>query len=145
MILFLEIHAWVQKSRSTSLPIWNIGIIFVIGGFPGGSVVKKKKIHLPMQERQETQVQSLGWEDSREKGMANYSNNLAWKILRTEECGGLQTMGRRVQHDWAHTHICHRGSVSYGQQGQGWKVLSLDISCPFYYTENTSAVGIFMA
>ena len=27
-------------------------------GFPGGSVVKKKKIHLPMQEMQ---VQFLGW------------------------------------------------------------------------------------
>ena len=29
-------------------------------GFPGGSVVKNP---LPVQEMQETQVQSLGWED----------------------------------------------------------------------------------
>ena len=29
----------------------------------------------------ETQVQSLGWEDPLEKGMAAYSNILAWRIL----------------------------------------------------------------
>ena len=29
---------------------------------------------------QETWVQSLGWEDSLEKGMATYSNILAWRI-----------------------------------------------------------------
>ena len=30
---------------------------------------------------QETQVQSLGWEDPLEKEMATHSNNLAWKNL----------------------------------------------------------------
>ena len=29
---------------------------------------------------QETQVQSLGWEDSLEEGMATHSSILAWKI-----------------------------------------------------------------
>ena len=49
---------------------------------------------------QETQVQSLGWEDSLEKEMATHSNILAWKISRTEEPGGLQFMGlQRVGHD----------------------------------------------
>ena len=38
---------------------------------------------------QETQVQSLGWEDSLEKGMATHSSILAWKIPLTEEPGGL--------------------------------------------------------
>ena len=33
----------------------------------------------------ETQVQSLGWEDLLEKGMATYSGILAWRILWTEE------------------------------------------------------------
>ena len=33
-----------------------------------------------MQEMQETQVQSLGQEDSLEEGMATYSNILAWEI-----------------------------------------------------------------
>ena len=49
---------------------------------------------------QETQVQSLGWEDSLEKGMATHSSILAWRIPWTEEPGGLQSMGLlRVGHD----------------------------------------------
>ena len=38
---------------------------------------------------QETWVQSLGWEDSLEKGKATHSSILAWKIPWTEEPGGL--------------------------------------------------------
>ena len=38
----------------------------------------------------ETQVQSLGQEDPLEKGMATHSSILAWRILWTEEPGGLQ-------------------------------------------------------
>ena len=46
-----------------------------------------------MQEMQETQFQSLGWEDSLEKEMATHSNSLAWEILWTEEPRGLQSNG----------------------------------------------------
>ena len=50
----------------------------------------------------ETWVQSLGWEDPLEEGMAIHSSILAWRIPRTEEPGGLQSMGsHRVRHDWA--------------------------------------------
>ena len=42
---------------------------------------------------QETWVQSLGWEDPLEKGMATHSSILAWEIPWTEELGGLQSMG----------------------------------------------------
>ena len=42
---------------------------------------------------QMTLVRSLGWEDPLEKGMATHSSILAWKISRTEEPGGLQSMG----------------------------------------------------
>ena len=42
---------------------------------------------------QETQVQSLGWEDPLEKGMAAHSSIPAWRIPWTEEPGGLQSMG----------------------------------------------------
>jgi len=38
---------------------------------------------------QETQVQSLGREDPLEKEMTTHSNMLAWRILWTEEPGGL--------------------------------------------------------
>ena len=49
---------------------------------------------------QETWVQSLGWEDPLEKGMATHSSILAWRILLTEKPGGLQSMGsQRVGHD----------------------------------------------
>jgi len=43
--------------------------------------------------KQETWVQSLGQEDSLEKGMAIHSSILAWRILRTEEPGELQVHG----------------------------------------------------
>ena len=36
-------------------------------------------------------VQSLGWEDPLEEGMAAHSSILAWRIPRTEEPGGLQS------------------------------------------------------
>ena len=46
------------------------------------------------------QVQSLGWEDPLEEGMATHSSILAWRIPRTEETGGLQSIGsHRVGHD----------------------------------------------
>ena len=50
--------------------------------------------------RQETLVQSLGWEDPLEKRMATYSSILAWEIPWTEEPGGPLTMvSQRVGHD----------------------------------------------
>ena len=51
---------------------------------------------------QETQVWSLGQEDPLEKVMATHSSTLAWRIPRTEEFGGLCSMGlQRVRHDRA--------------------------------------------
>ena len=45
-------------------------------------------------------VQSLGWEDPLEEGMATHSSILAWRIPWTEEPGRLQSMGlQRVRHD----------------------------------------------
>ena len=41
----------------------------------------------------ETWVPSLGWEDPLEKGTASRFSLLAWKIPRTEEPAGLQSMG----------------------------------------------------
>ena len=54
-----------------------------------------------MQEPQEIQVQSLGWEDSLEKVHGNpLSSILACRILWTEEPGGLQSIeSQRVRHD----------------------------------------------
>ena len=38
---------------------------------------------------QETQVQSLGQEDTLEEGLPTSSSILTWRILWTEETGGL--------------------------------------------------------
>ena len=63
-------------------------------GSPGAKMVK----NLPAM--QETRVQSLGWEDPLEKGMATYSRIIAWRIPWTEESDGLQSMGlQRVRHN----------------------------------------------
>ena len=58
-------------------------------GFPSGSEVKNPPA---MQEPQETQVGSLGWEDPLEKGMATHCSILPWRIPWSEEPGGLQSM-----------------------------------------------------
>ena len=54
-------------------------------GFPGAQTIK----NIPAV--QETQVQSLGWEDPLEKGMI-HSSILTWRISWTEEPGGLQSV-----------------------------------------------------
>ena len=59
-----------------------------------------------MQEKQEMQVQSLGWEDLLEEEMATNSSILAWKVQWTEETGNLQPMGHKEldMTEHAHTH-----------------------------------------
>ena len=56
--------------------------------FPGGSVVKNANAG---------DVVDTGWipdlEDPLEKEMETHSSTLAWEIPRTEETGGLQSMG----------------------------------------------------
>ena len=58
------------------------------------SLMAQMKKNLPAM--QETLVRSLNWEDPPEKGMATHSNVLAWRIPRTEESGGLQSMGLHI-------------------------------------------------
>ena len=54
-----------------------------------------------MQEMLETWVRSLGREDLLQDEMAIHSSILAWRIPRTEEPGGLPSMGlQRVGCDW---------------------------------------------
>ena len=49
---------------------------------------------------QETWIGSLGQEDALKEEMAIHSSVLAWRMLWTEESGGLQSMGsQRVGHD----------------------------------------------
>ena len=65
----------------------------------GGFLGKAQQVKNPPAV-QETQVQSLGWEDPLEEGMATHSSILAWKIPWTEEPRGLQSMrSQRVGHN----------------------------------------------
>ena len=71
------------------LIVWCVlGVPHVVG-FPGDAVVKNPSA---MQETQEMWVQFLRWEDPLEKEMATHFSILAWRILWTEEPGGLQSM-----------------------------------------------------
>ena len=67
-------------------------------GFLGARAIKS----LPA--IQETCVPSLGWEDPPEKGITTNSSILAWRIPRTEEPGGLQSMGLQES-----DRVCWRG------------------------------------
>ena len=59
-------------------------------GLPGGSMVK----NLPVNAGDTGNVGLfLGQADTLEKEMATHSSMLAWKIPRTEEPGGLQSIG----------------------------------------------------
>ena len=81
----------LEEPRGPSL--WNSPVAQWLGcGSPGGSDGS-----LPAM--QETRVQSLGREDPLEEDTATHSSILAWRIPRTEEPGGLQSMGsQRVGH-----------------------------------------------
>ena len=49
---------------------------------------------------QETWVRFLGWEDTLENGMATCFSILVWRILWTEEPGGLSSMeSQRISQD----------------------------------------------
>ena len=51
-------------------------------------------------DKESAHVQSLGWEDLLEKGLATHSSILSWRIPWTEQSGGLQFMAlQRVMHD----------------------------------------------
>ena len=90
----------LPHSHSGFLFIFGHGVYFS-GRYqhpPGSSLVAQLvKSLLAMRE---IWFQSVGQEDPLEKEIATHSSILAWKILGTEEPGGLQSMGlQRVRHD----------------------------------------------
>ena len=75
-------------------------------GFHSIPVTFKGRIYLfqasLVAQMQETQVQSLNWEEPLEKRLATHSSILVWRIPWTEEPGRLQSMGlQRVRCHWA--------------------------------------------
>ena len=84
--------SWLLKVYSINKYLLNTGVVL------GASLVAQMVKNLP--SMQEAKVQSLGWEDPLEKGMATHSSILAWEIPWTEEPGGVQSMGsERIGHD----------------------------------------------
>ena len=89
---------WIFCRCSTDFSTFDIYLFGYAGSWT--SLVAQMVKHLPTM--QETQVQSLDWEDLLEEEMAPHSSTLAWKIPWMEEPGRLQSMGlQRVRHDWA--------------------------------------------
>ena len=76
------------KCQLQDICLWTLGSNQDEDGLP-----RWQRIHEPMQETQTTQVQSLDGEDPLEEEMATHSSIPAWKIPRTEDPGGLQSMG----------------------------------------------------
>ena len=57
---------------------------------------------------QETRVQSLGWEDPLEEGMATHSSILAWRIpMDRRACQAIVHGSQRVRRDLATKHPQH--------------------------------------
>ena len=71
----------------------------ISSGFPSGSAVKNPPADAG-------DVSLISWFRRFPGGRSGNSSILAWKILWTEETGGLQSVGlQRVRHDWVCTHI----------------------------------------
>ena len=69
-------------------------------GFPGGSDGKEAACNVG----DLSSIPGLG-RSPLEEGMATRSSNLAWRIPRTEEPHGLQSMwSQRVRHNWVTKH-----------------------------------------
>ena len=83
----------------------------LLGGFPGGA---SREEPVCQSRRRKTQVQSLGWEDPLEEGLATHSSIVAWRIPWTEEPGRLQSMGsQRVRNNRV------TNTQSYLTEGEG--------------------------
>ena len=79
---------------------------------------------------QETEVQTLGWEDPLEKGKATHSTILAWRIPQPEESGRLQSTGlQRAGHDWVtNTYLCQDQCLEHGKTQYLWCFLIIAVS-----------------
>ena len=89
-------HFTVESSLG--YPFVLFALLYFLKSIPRASLVAPMVKNLPAVR--ETWVQSLGWEDPLEKGMATHSSILACRIPQTEEPGRLQSMGlQRVRHD----------------------------------------------
>ena len=95
-----------SDSKESACNVGHLGSIPGLGRSPGGGLGNPLQYSWSSLVAQlvknppamwDTWVQSLGWEDPLEKGMATHSSILAWRSPWTIESMGLQ----RVRHYWA--------------------------------------------
>ena len=90
---------WVSSAIVQPVKWCSLGVGKTSRADLWASLVDKMVKKLPAMK--ETQVWSLGQEDTLEKGMATHSSILAWRVPWREEPGGLQNMGlQRTRYDW---------------------------------------------
>ena len=126
-----------QQKQSFVEILQNTRVVTVYGNME--FAIQWQRLHLPMQEMQETQIQSVGREYPLEKEMATHSSILAWKIPWTEEPGGLQSMGSQsctpsmCTCSCVHTHtLAHRQSVQFSCSVVLTLCDSMDCSTPHF-------------
>ena len=87
-----HVDCYIVKSLSLNICFDNkLECVDYICASPVPTKAQMVKKNLPAV--QEPRVLSLGWEDPLEEEKAPHSSILAWKIPRTEEPGGQQSMG----------------------------------------------------
>ena len=103
--------------------------------FPVAQMVK----NLPAMQK--TWVPSLGQEDPLEKGMTIHPSIFAWRIPRTEEPGGLQSVvSQRVRHDWVTNTFAHIFWGGRKQQETRGSLTVLTILVMFYFLKNKNCI-----
>ena len=95
---------------------------------------------------QETWVRSLCQEDPLEKGMATYSNIIAWKIPWTEKPGRLLSIGsHRVGHDWSDlAYIIYIYIYIYIYMNLKKNIYSFPLSVQFSSVQSLSHAWLFV-
>ena len=79
----------IQTDTLNEFPVFDSVKNGKAGGLPDGPVVKVAQMVKNLPAIQETQVWTLGQEDTLEKEMATHSSNFAWRTPWTEEHDGL--------------------------------------------------------
>ena len=96
----LDLKLYLIATSNTSLQKKYRNVLLIIKKQWASQVIQRVKNPPAMQEPQETWVQFLSGEDALKEGMATHSSMSAWRILWTEEPGGLHSIGsQRVGHD----------------------------------------------
>ena len=97
---FQTVHLWVFSGTCVQVTFLHRGSLFCF--LEATKAISLNKFSgWGFEDKWETWVRFLGWEDLLEKGMATHSSILAWRISWTGEPGRLESMGsQRVQHNW---------------------------------------------